>query len=187
MPSWKLKLLNSLIREKRRKNNSGQFKLSLRIQCCFFCFYSEQTFFVWIHTFHSKKWHDHNTFIVKIQVEKYYDPALIYNVTMMRVAINYNANLVSFIYKFSFSFQPTPTSHFLISVYFLKSPPFEPRSSIISLPSLTFCSDPHFSGEGGTIHSTGFFCSVNFGRSIYSSHRIVIGIVKKHIQRRKRN
>ena len=35
---------------------------------------------------------------------------------------------------------------------------------------LYFCSDPHFSREGGTIYSTGvFFCSVNFGRSIYSS------------------
>ena len=32
---------------------------------------------------------------------------------------------------------------------------------------------------GGTIYSNGFFCSDNFGRSIYSSYRIGSGIIKK--------
>ena len=40
---------------------------------------------------------------------------------------------------------------------------------------------------GGTIYSNGFFCSVNFGRSIYSSQRNVSGIIKKLIQRRIQN
>ena len=40
---------------------------------------------------------------------------------------------------------------------------------------------------GGTIYSNGFFCSVNFGRSIYSSSRNVSGIIKKLVQRRVRN
>ena len=43
---------------------------------------------------------------------------------------------------------------------------------------LLFLFWPHFSGEGGTIYSTGFFCSVNFDRSIYSSYRVVSGIIK---------
>ena len=32
-----------------------------------------------------------------------------------------------------------------------------------------------------------FFCSVNFGRSIYSSQRNVSGIIKKLVQRRIQN
>ena len=32
---------------------------------------------------------------------------------------------------------------------------------------------------GGTIYSNGFFCSDNFDRSIYSSYRLVSGIIKK--------
>ena len=37
---------------------------------------------------------------------------------------------------------------------------------------------------GGTIYSNGFFCSDNFRRSIYSSQRVEIGIIRKLIQRR---
>ena len=41
---------------------------------------------------------------------------------------------------------------------------------------------------GGTIYSNVFFfCSVNFGRSIYSSQRNVSGIIKKLVQRRIQN
>ena len=45
-----------------------------------------------------------------------------------------------------------------------------------------FCSDPL--EEGITIYSNGFFCSVNFDRSIYSSLRVVSGIIKKPVQPR---
>ena len=45
---------------------------------------------------------------------------------------------------------------------------------------------PHLWG-GGTIYSNGFFCSVNFGRSIYSSQRNKSGIIKKLVQRRIQN
>ena len=33
----------------------------------------------------------------------------------------------------------------------------------------------------GTICSNGFFCSDNFDRSIYSSYRVVNGIIKKPV------
>ena len=50
--------------------NSEQLKVNLRIQGCFYT--NKTLFFVWIFTFHSKKWHDHNMFIVKTQNEKCY-------------------------------------------------------------------------------------------------------------------
>ena len=40
---------------------------------------------------------------------------------------------------------------------------------------------------GGTIYSNGFFYSVNFGRSIYSSQRNVSGIIEKLVQRKIQN
>ena len=45
----------------------------------------------------------------------------------------------------------------------------------------TFFSYHHFSWEGGTIYSNGFFYSVYFGRSIYSSYRVVSVIIRKHL------
>ena len=43
---------------------------------------------------------------------------------------------------------------------------------------------PHLWGGGGGLYTQmGFFCSVNFGRSIYSSQRNVSGIIKKLVQR----
>ena len=44
---------------------------------------------------------------------------------------------------------------------------FSPFFYIFS-SSLFYCSDPTCGG-GGNIYSNGFFCSVNFGRPIYSS------------------
>ena len=52
------------------------------------------------------------------------------------------------------------------------------------IPPSVNCSDPHFSGEGGTIYSTGFFLFSQFCRSIYSSYRILSGINKKHVHPR---
>ena len=50
------------------------------------------------------------------------------------------------------------------------------------------CSDPHFSGEGGTVYATGFFFVQSiFGRPRYSLQRIVSGIIKKAVQSRIRN
>ena len=37
---------------------------------------------------------------------------------------------------------------------------------------------------GGTLYSNGFFCSVNFRRSIYSSYRVETDIIRKLVQRR---
>ena len=45
-----------------------------------------------------------------------------------------------------------------------------------------YCSDP--SWGGGTIYSNRFFCSNNFDRAVYSSQRVVSGIIKKAVQRR---
>ena len=52
---------------------------------------------------------------------------------------------------------------------------------------LRFCSDPTCGGGEELYTQMGFFCSVNFGRSIYSSQRNVSGIIKKLVQRRIHN
>ena len=43
-----------------------------------------------------------------------------------------------------------------------------------------FCFGPRFNGEGGTMYSNVFFCSVNFVRSLYSSLIDIGGIIRKH-------
>ena len=56
----------------------------------------------------------------------------------------------------------------------------------LTLLMFTFFVPNPLVGEG-TIYSNGFFCSINFGRSIYSSWRNMSSIIKKLIQRRIRN
>ena len=59
---------------------------------------------------------------------------------------------------------------------------------IFLIVSCFYCSDHTCGGGGGgTIYSNRFFCSDNFGRSIYSSWRNVSGIIKKTDQRRIQN
>ena len=43
--------------------------------------------FVWIYTFHGKKWHGQNMFMIKIQTEKNYDSALSNYITMIWVML----------------------------------------------------------------------------------------------------
>ena len=52
------------------------------------------------------------------------------------------------------------------------------QEGVTSPVGTTNCSDPHFSWEGGTIYSTGFFCSVNFVESLKSTYFIEYGIKK---------
>ena len=59
------------------------------------------------------------------------------------------------------------------------------HSRIVNLKSN--CSDPTCGGGEELYTQMGFFCSVNFGRLIYSSQRNVSGIIKKLVQRRIQN
>ena len=49
---------------------------------------------------------------------------------------------------------------------------------------IDYCSDPSSGGGEELYTQMGFFCSVNFGRSIYSSYRVETGIIRKLVQRR---